>query len=233
MANKEPQDDKRAKPDVVFTPANEPYLGRETVFAFDNLIIACLETNAETAPRTHKMKKTDLQWAACQLLPQGISIALSIRELVRQGHLFGALVLIRPLAERATTLLYLQRFPEEIVKWKRGWPQKGRDDERGPSLYKMLEKISEGKFPGAAGEFTRLYNSITHGNPASAMWSVVQMSDGGLGHAVSKILDKPGLCDKVCLDASGWLAILLGMMNAVFPTDGADKQDGAPGEASV
>src|SRR5450759_4137182 len=95
----------RPKPNAVFTPSNEPYLGRETLYAFDKLIIVCLETSAEIAPRTHKIDKTDLQWAACQLIPQGISIALSIRELVRQGHLFGALVLIRPLAERAATCL--------------------------------------------------------------------------------------------------------------------------------
>src|SRR5438094_8093384 len=92
---------------VVFTPFNEPYLGRESVFAFDNLILACLETSAEAAPRTHKMTRSALQTAACQLIPQSISIALSIRELVRQGHLFGALVLMRSLAERTTILLYL------------------------------------------------------------------------------------------------------------------------------
>jgi hypothetical protein len=152
----------RPKPNAVFTPGNEPYLGRETLYAFDKLILVCLETSAEIAPRTHKIDKTDLQWAACQLIPQGISIALSIWELVRQGHLFGALVLIRPLAERATTLLYLHRFPDEIVKWKE-WRKKG------PSLNRMLDTLGQGKFPGAASEFTQLYNGITHGDPESAM----------------------------------------------------------------
>ena len=31
---------------VVFTPDDEPYLGRETLFAFDNLICSCLELNS-------------------------------------------------------------------------------------------------------------------------------------------------------------------------------------------
>ena len=221
MVRKRPKRDTGKKPNTVFTPDNEPYLGRETVFAFDKLIIVCLESNTEIASRTYKMDNmTDLQRAACQLIPQGLSISLSIRELVRQGHLFGGLVLIRALAERATTVLYLQRFPDEIVKWKRGW----RYNER-PSLHKMLDTISMGKFPGAAREFTQLYNSIMHGDPDSAMWNLVQVSNGKLSHAVSKILKNPSLCDKVCLDAAIWLGVLLGMTNVIFPRGEEEKQN--------
>ncbi|MEM3101197.1 MAG: DUF5677 domain-containing protein [Candidatus Nitrosotenuis sp.] len=96
-------------------------MGRETVFAFDKAIVVCMKTNENIAPYTHKIEKSDLQWAACQLIPQGISIALSIRELVRQGYLFGALVLTRSLIERAAIILYLHHNPEKIVVWKRGW----------------------------------------------------------------------------------------------------------------
>ncbi|MEM2786383.1 MAG: DUF5677 domain-containing protein [Candidatus Nitrosotenuis sp.] len=109
------------KTSSVYTPYNEPYLGRETVFAFDKAIVVCMKTNENIAPYTHKIEKSDLQWAACQLIPQGISIALSIRELVRQGYLFGALVLTRSLIERAAIILYLHHNPEKIVVWKRGW----------------------------------------------------------------------------------------------------------------
>jgi hypothetical protein len=41
------------------------------------------------------------------LVPQTITLALSIRELLRQGYLFGAKVLVRPVTERAVTILYL------------------------------------------------------------------------------------------------------------------------------
>ena len=196
---------------VVFTPDNEPYLGRESVFAFDKLIVACLEASAEVAPRTHNMNRSDLQMAACQLIPQGTSIALSIRELVRQGHLFGSLVLMRSLAERTTILLYLYRNPNAVGIWKRGW----RHGER-PSLAAMLNAIGGTAFPGVGPEITRSLNSITHGDPDSGVWSLIQMSDGGLGHAVSKILNNPSLCDKVCMEAAVWLAVIMGMINAVF-----------------
>src|SRR5580658_8229557 len=66
--------------EVVYTPANEPYLGRELLYQFDQLICSCLESNSRFAPQTHRLSLSDLQGAACQLIPQGISIALSIRE---------------------------------------------------------------------------------------------------------------------------------------------------------
>ena len=105
----------------IFTPDNEPYLGRECLLAFDQLIVASLKVNESIAPRTHTMEMNRLQLAACQIIPSGISLALSIRELVRQADLHGALVLGLPLAERAITVLYLHRYPENLAKWDRGW----------------------------------------------------------------------------------------------------------------
>jgi hypothetical protein len=57
--------------------------------------------------RLHRDELTDLQRAACQIVPQGINLALSIRELIRQGYLFAALVLVRPLIERAAIISYM------------------------------------------------------------------------------------------------------------------------------
>ena len=64
-----------------------------------------------------------------------------------------------------------------------------------------------------------------HGDPDSAMWNLVQVSNGKLGHAVSKILKNPSLCDKVCLDAAIWLGVLLGMTNVIFPRGEEEKQN--------
>src|SRR5207237_6133665 len=127
---------------------NEPYLGRPLLLAFDQLICSVLETNADTAPKSHGRVLTDHQGMACQVIPQAISIALSIRELVRQGYLFGAHVLVRGLMERAVILLYLRAVPFDITKWNRGWHT--RDD--APSLSKMLEAIQK---VGNRSEFAR------------------------------------------------------------------------------
>jgi hypothetical protein len=168
-------DDKDQKRKVGFTPDDEPYLGRQALLAFDQLIVACLGSNALVAPRTHKIRKDDLQWAACQLIPAGISLALSIRELVRQGYLYGALVLLRPLTERAVTILYLQRFPDKVGIWTDGWTHRKR-----PSLAQMFNEIGASKFPNCGPEITRLLNSLTHGDPESAMWNLVSTGEGSV-----------------------------------------------------
>jgi hypothetical protein len=82
---------------VIFTPGNEPYLGRQSVFQFDKMIQTAMEKNAKIAPWTRGRDLTLLQRAGTELLPHGFSIALSIRELVRQGYLISAEILLRPL----------------------------------------------------------------------------------------------------------------------------------------
>ena len=71
---------------------------------------------------------------ACLVIPQALSIALSIRELIRQGYLFGAHVFLRALVERAAILLYLHLYPDEIERWNRGWHQND-----APGLAKMFD----------------------------------------------------------------------------------------------
>lgn len=198
----------------IFTPDNEPYLGRRSLLVFDQLIVAGLKANDSVAPRTRTIGKNRLQLAACQIIPSGISLALSTRELVRQAYLYGALVMVRPLAERAVTILYLHRFPNKLEVWDRGWSHKER-----PSLARMLNEIGADKFPNVGPDLTQSMNSLTDGDPASAMWNLINIGDNSYGHPVSKILDRPDLCDRASLDASSWLSVLLGMALTIFPDD--------------
>ena len=118
---------------------------------------------------------------------------------------------MRSLVERSATLLYLHHNPDKIDIWKRGWKYNER-----PSLAKILKSFGGSEFPGVEYEITQLLNSMTHGDPDSAAWSLVQMENGELGYGASKIIDNPVLCDKVCMDTGVWLAILLAMMTAIF-----------------
>jgi hypothetical protein len=120
----------------VFTPDNEPYLGHQSVYQFDQVILSCLEANAEIASYTHNHELTELQRAASQVIPQGINIALSIHELVRQGYLFAAVVLMRPLIERAAIISYLHEKPDDTSLWRNGWKHRER-----PSLATMLSTM--------------------------------------------------------------------------------------------
>ena len=207
---------------VVFTPDNEPYLGRKLLFHFDQLISSAMEQNAVTAPTSHGRTLSDHQRMACQVIAQALSIALSVRELIRQGYLFGAHVLLRALVERSAILLYLHLHPEEIEKWNRGWHQKD-----APSLAKMLDAIHSKQQRDSAvrgSDLTAAMNSLLHAKPDSAPWNLVSLGENGVGHAVSKILNRPELCDDLCANIIPWLAVIQAMMAAYFPRAPSPQQ---------
>jgi hypothetical protein len=202
---------------VVFTPDNEPYLGRTLLFHLDQLIISAMEQNGVTAPKSHGRILTDHQRMACQVIAQALSITLSMRELIRQGYLFGAHVLLRALVERAAILLYLNFYPADIEQWNRGWHQND-----APGLAKMFDKIQakHQHSPVISGrDLTVTMNSLLHSKPDSAPWNMVPLGETGYGHAVSKILNRPDLCDDLCVNTIPWLAVIQGMMAAYFPAE--------------
>jgi hypothetical protein len=206
---------------VVFTPDNEPYLGRTLLFHFDQLISSALEQNAAAAPTSYRRDLTDHQKMACQVIAQALSITLSIRELIRQGYLFGGHVLLRALVERAAILLYLNLYPTEIDRWVRGWSHND-----APSLAKMFDAIQakQQQSTGVRGrDLTASMNSLLHSKPDSAPWNMVPVGETGFGHAVSKILNRPELCDELCANTIPWLAMVQGMMVAYFPEEPASN----------
>ena len=210
-------------PPVIFTPDNEPYLGRELLFHFDQLISSAMEQNAVTAPTSHGQPLNDHQRMACQVIAQGLSIALSIRELIRQGYLFGAHVLLRALVERAAILLYLHLLPDEIKKWNRGWHH-----QEAPSLAKMFEAIQKKQKRESVvrgGDLTSAMNSLMHAKPDSAPWNLISLGEKEVGHAVSKILNRPELCDDLCGNVIPWLVVIQAMMAAYFPSESPAQQD--------
>lgn len=202
----------RTMPEPVYLPHNEPYLGRESVYQFDQVIMSCLQQNVEVAAYTHQTQLSDLQKAACQIIPQGINLALTIRELIRQGYLFGALVLMRPLIERAATISYLHSYPAEVEAWKTGWEYRDR-----PGLSKMLATMTDKHNISEAKQICEVFNHIVHGDPVGASWNLVRLSDSGLGYSVSKVINDPELCDFICFQSCCYIIVLMGMMAACFP----------------
>ena len=169
-------------PEPVYLPHNEPYLGRASVYNFDQVIMSCLGQNAEVAAYTHRTQLSDLQKAACQIIPQGVNLALTIRELIRQGYLFSALVLMRPLIERVATISYLHSNPDEVEAWKAGWEFRDR-----PSLAKMLETMSDKPDISEAKQICEAFNHIVHGDPVGANWNLVKLTNYSLGYSVGKV----------------------------------------------
>jgi len=201
-------------PQPIYTPDNEPYLGRMSVFGFDKQISFTLYVNGFIAgyTRAHRSELSPLQTAAAQIIPQGISLALSIRELIRQGYLFGALVLVRPLIERAGMISYLQLHPEAVEIWHSGWRFRER-----PSLSKMLEAMAGDADPEMAKQICEHYGYIVHGDPVGAESNKIFVGGGQACYAVSRILDAYELCDEIAIQAHCYLTVLTGRMIACFP----------------
>jgi hypothetical protein len=208
---------------AVFSPDNEPYLGRESVFHFDQVIVSSLETNAEIAAYTHTNDLDDLQRAACQIVPQGVNLALSIRELIRQGYLFAAVVLMRPLIERAAIISYLHEMPDAIPLWHSGWKYRER-----PSLGDMLATMQSEADISQAKQICDTFNHIVHGDPLGASFNVVDLGEKGLGYSVGKALSEPELCDFICFQSYCYLIVLMARAAASFPGVHAPKDQNLP-----
>jgi hypothetical protein len=200
---------------AVFMPDNEPYLGRQPVLRFDRIIVRSLESNSRVAAQTHARRDnlSTLQKAACQIIPQGINIALSIRELVRQGYLFPAMVLMRPLIERAAVLSYLVLNPGAVRLWESGWKHGER-----PPLAKMLQAMAGPEVnAGEAGKICAAHNHIVHADPVGTYFNLIHLDDGRAAYASGKLLDSPNLADSICMEAQCYLIVLGARMAQVFP----------------
>lgn len=201
---------------VVFTPDNEPYLGRESVFDFDRTITSLIEQQHKIAAWTRANRPTRLQAAASQLVPGACSIALSIRELIRQGYLFSAMILLRPLVERVATLSYLTEHPDGLGSWESGWKHGSR-----PTFQELLSTMESGIGAQKASDELKLvarrYHSLVHGDPAAASETLIALSDGTMGLTVAKDLTSPERADAVAFEATMYLVVLMVRSIEVFP----------------
>lgn len=214
---------------AVFTPDNEPYLGLEALLCFDNVIVWGLEKNTRAAAYTHKNKPTltPLQHAACQIIPQGINIALSIRELVRQGYLFSSIVLMRPLVERAAVISYLAENPQAVQLWESGWSHGKR-----PALPTMIQSMSGASIDAdEAREICAAHNHIVHADPVSTYYNLVHLGDGSAAYASGKMLDNPNLTQSIAMEALSFLIVLIGQLAKIFP--GVVERTTSPGTESI
>ena len=105
---------------ATYTPFDEPYLGNAHLLSFDKAIPPAMAANLAVARRTFGLEMSPIQKAASELIPQGISIALSIRELIRQSYLYSAGILVRPLLERTATIYWLRDHPTAVESWHNG-----------------------------------------------------------------------------------------------------------------
>jgi hypothetical protein len=203
----------------VFLPHDEPYLGHPTLLEFDQAIPPAMKINVRLAQGTFDCQLSPVQQAAAQLIPQAVSIALSIREMIRQGYLFSAGLLLRPLIERVGTVEYLRIHPEAVQAWHAGWPRKEQ-----PSLQELLEATSQAESadPAELKAFANVLHKLIHPDPTGGLWNMITHENGRPAFSSGKIFDDPQLCDFVSVTACRFLALAMCVAENTFePVGGA------------
>ncbi|TDK63701.1 hypothetical protein [Sapientia aquatica] len=186
---------------LIFSPDNEPYLGSQLLKLFDDTIVKSMAVHRQLGARTYAADLSQLQIAATEIIPQGVSIALSMRELIRQGYLFSAGILMRPLVERAGMIYYLHKYPEAVRSWHDGWPRKTQ-----PTFDKLLDLIMPSTCDEERKETLEILNKLVHSDPKTASYNSTTRSDGLCASAAGKELNEPIKADAIsafatrCLD---------------------------------
>lgn len=194
----------------IFTPDNEPYLGRQLLVLFDRTITKSMAVHRQLGVRTFATDLTAIQIAAVEIIPQGISIALSMRELIRQAYLFSAGILMRPLIERTGMIYHLHGNAAAIEAWNNGWPRKSQ-----PTFDNLLDLVmGQGSDEEREAAKTVLHK-LVHSDPRSASFNATVRSDGLLASASGKELNEPMKADTIsalatnCLDKLTNISIVL------------------------
>lgn len=176
----------------VFLPDNEPYLGRKLLKLFDETIVKSMAVHRKLGARTYATDLTPLQVAAVEIIPQGISIALSMRELIRQAYLYSAGILMRPLVERTGMIYYLQKNPDAVSAWHSGWPRKSQ-----PKFELLLDLVMPSESDEERKSTQELLHKMVHSDPISANLNATTRSDGLRASAAGKELNEPIKADAI------------------------------------
>jgi hypothetical protein len=132
-----------------------------------------MRANLEIAQRTFVKPLSPLQIAATEIVPQGISLALSVRELIRQAYLYSAAILIRPLVERAGTIYYLQAHLDAVEAWRSVWPRRSQ-----PSFDAMLTVLHPGAASDTQDAIRAMLHKLVHSDPAGSVYNMFERADG-------------------------------------------------------
>jgi len=170
----------------IYLPHNEPYLGSKSLLAFDLSIPRALQVHAAIGPMTFSGQLSPLQRCATEIIPQDVSIALSIRELIRQAYLFSAAILMRPLVERTGLMQYLVTYPQAVEAWHAGWPRKTQ-----PAFDALFALVMPDASVEHREQITSLMHKLVHTDPKSALFNMFKRLDGSLAFASGKILSRP------------------------------------------
>lgn len=144
--------------DTAFKSENEPYGSLQAIYQLDEALQSARRTVRTLAVLTQREDLTPVESAVIGLIPTSISIAASVRELIRQAYIPAAKILLRPLWERTAVVDYIVNEPDGLRKWLAG---------KRPPLRGLLRRL--GNPTEADHEIIRLivadFHSVVHADP--------------------------------------------------------------------
>ena len=157
---------------------------------------------------------TPIQKATLELAIPTISIAAGVRELIREGCLVPALVLLRSLIERTATLNYVIHVPGALEMWESGWPHQSR-----PSLRLRLSSMLRlsGDAADQLMEAMSAYNGMVHGDPKAAGQNRIQLPGDDMPVAITHDYGSPQRASAIALEAGVMLAYLSALIEVAYP----------------
>lgn len=179
-----------------------------------------MRTNMEVSSRTFNATLSPLQVAATEIIPQGVSIALSVRELIRQAYLYSAAILIRPLVERTGTMYYLRNDPAAVTAWRAGWPRRSQ-----PTLEALLTLLHPGASSDAQESMRTMMHKLVHSDPVGSAYNMFLRSDGAPVFSSGKIIDQPVMCDVISTAAHHYLTRLISAALDIFPANATEARE--------
>jgi hypothetical protein len=206
---------------LTYTEDNEPYSKLQSLSQFDNEIQWSIDLDKRTNPIIERDKISELQIIISKIYPQGIGIALGIRELVKQAYLFGALTLLRPLLERVAVISYIEKEKNGIEIWKNGWKHNER-----PSLFEMLKTIPDLKVDDDSIRGLKdFYNSLIHGDPMSSPWNTYKDNENKIRYASGRIETDENTCNYICIAGFHFIYLLNKRLDSIFPFNTVTTSD--------
>ncbi|MEX0753944.1 MAG: hypothetical protein WD556_02350 [Actinomycetota bacterium] len=137
---------------------------------------------------------------------------------MRQGYLYSAMVLRRPVVERIGTLSYLIEHPEGLSTWQAGWKHGTR-----PSFRQLLETMrGPAGEPGAPSDdviatVAKRYHELVHGGPSASSVVLITLADGTPAFTTGKDVHSPDKADAVCTELAMMAIVLMSRCVQVFP----------------
>lgn len=178
-----------------------PYHERDAFKFMNQIIDNALHDCRVVSVALHDAQWTLIQKATVGIIPIGMSIVCSIRELVRMGYIPSAKILVRPLIERVALADYIAKNDAAAVDWNNGWLNKNKRLSFA-QLLSILEKGHKEDWEIYQKFMVDDFNSVIHPDPKGDETFLSENENGQSVYWLETVPSAFALADNICAASS-------------------------------